>query len=153
MASRDIDDVEILRIRTAGGLLDALAVRRSVFIVEQQVPESVERDESDAAAEHFVAYVGGVAAGTGRLVVHGEVGQIGRVAVRAAVRDRGIGGLLLEALEAAAIERGCVQVQLHAQTKARAFYASHGYSPVGAAYFEAGIEHVTMSKQCRVSAT
>lgn len=153
MPGHDVVDVEIRRVRTAGEMLDAFAVRRSVFIVEQQVPESVERDDLDASADHVVAYVGGVAAGAGRLVVYDGVGRIGRMAVRAAIRGHGIGGLLLAALEAVAIERACARLELHAQLTARDFYARHGYSPVGAVYLEAGIEHVSMSKQCQVMTT
>lgn len=150
MAWPDAADVEIRRVRTTGELLDAFAVRRSVFIVEQQVPESVERDDLDATADHVVAYIGGVAAGAGRLVVHDRVGRVGRMAVRAAVRRRGIGGLLLAALEAVAAERGCVLLELHAQLTARDFYAAHGYAPAGPVFVEAGIEHVGMAKQCQL---
>jgi predicted GNAT family N-acyltransferase len=141
-----VADVEIRRVRTAGELLDAYAVRRNVFIVEQGVPETIERDDLDETADHVVAYVGGVAAGAGRLVVDGDVGRVGRMAVRAAARGRGVGAGVLAALEAVAKELGCSRVELHAQTRAAAFYRRLGYQPVGAPFAEAGIEHVTMFK-------
>jgi predicted GNAT family N-acyltransferase len=140
------DGVEIRRVRTSGELLDAFAVRRNVFIVEQQVPESIERDELDATAEHVVAYVDGVAAGAGRLVLEGSTGRVGRMAVRAPARGRGVGAGVLAALEDIAAERGCASVELHAQMHAAGFYRHLGYQPVGEPFVEAGIEHVAMSK-------
>jgi predicted GNAT family N-acyltransferase len=140
------DGVEIRRVRTSGELLDAFAVRRNVFIVEQQVPESIERDELDATAEHVVAYVDGVAAGAGRLVLEGSTGRVGRMAVRAPARGRGVGTAILAELEAVAADRGCALVELHAQLHAAAFYARAGFVPDGDVFLEAGIEHVTMRK-------
>jgi predicted GNAT family N-acyltransferase len=138
---------EIRRVRTAGELLDAYAVRRNVFIVEQQVPESIERDELDKTAEHVVAYVDGVAAGAGRLVLEGTVGRVGRMAVRAPARGRGIGAGVLAQLEEIARERGCASVELHAQLTAQDFYARNGYLPVGSIFREAEIAHVAMFKR------
>ncbi|MEP7055607.1 MAG: GNAT family N-acetyltransferase [Actinomycetota bacterium] len=134
-------------MRTAGELLDAYAVRRNVFIIEQQVPESIERDHLDRTAEHVVAYVDGVAAGAGRLVVEGGVGKVGRMAVRASARRRGIGARMLTELEAAAAESGCDVVELHAQLHAAPFYQRAGYATQGESFLEAGIEHVTMQKR------
>ncbi len=45
----------------------AFAVRREVFIVEQGVPEELERDEADDSAVHVVASAGSAAIGTARL--------------------------------------------------------------------------------------
>ncbi|MEO6714403.1 MAG: GNAT family N-acetyltransferase [Mycobacteriales bacterium] len=139
-------DVVVRQVRTAGELLDAYAVRRTVFIVEQGVPESIERDGSDETADHVVAYVGGVAAGAGRLVVDGDVARVGRMAVRSAVRGQGIGSMLLRALEDIAGMRGCAQVELHAQLHAAPFYRQLGYAAEGDVFAEAGIEHVAMRK-------
>lgn len=142
-----VDDIEVRPVRTAGELLDAYAVRRNVFIVEQGVPESIERDAFDEKADHVVAYVGGVAAGTGRLLVEGDVARVGRMAVRSAARGHGVGAGVLTALEEIARERGCASVELHAQVHAAAFYGHLGYAVVGEPFAEAGIEHVTMRKQ------
>lgn len=140
-------DAAVRRVRTEGELLDAYAVRRAVFIVEQQVPEDIERDHLDATAEHVVAYVGGVAAGAGRLIVDGDVAHIGRLAVRAPVRGSGIGAALLDELESVALDRGCRVAELHAQLHARAFYERIDYVAEGPTFVEAGIEHVSMRKQ------
>lgn len=136
----------VRRVETAEQRLDAYDVRREVFIVGQQVPESIERDDLDEVADHVIAYVDGVAVGAGRLVMTGTVGRVGRMAVRAFARRQGVGAALLAELEAIAQDRGCVEVQLHAQVHAAPFYLAHGYAEIGDVFFEAGIQHVTMSK-------
>ena len=76
-------------VRDEAELMQALAIREVVFIEEQHVPEGIERDAEDARAFHVLAFQGGHAIGTGRLVAltasaSGESGkwaQIGRMAV------------------------------------------------------------------------
>lgn len=48
--------VGVRRAGTEAERADALAVRRSVFVEEQGVPESLEVDGKDGEAVHFVAY-------------------------------------------------------------------------------------------------
>ena len=124
----------------------AFAVRREVFIVEQGVPEELERDEADDSAVHVVASAGSAAIGTARLTQDGEA-RIGRVAVLPAWRRRGVAGLLLAALEAEAQRLGMAETSLHAQTYVQALYERHGYAVTGPGFVEAGIDHVPMSKR------
>ena len=77
--------------------------------------------------------------------------RIGRMAVADALRRRGVGSAVLTRLEERALERGWPAVELHAQAHARAFYELAGYLPVGQAYLEAGIEHLTMRKALAVA--
>jgi predicted GNAT family N-acyltransferase len=137
----------------------AFAVRRRVFVIEQSVPEELEFDERDAKAEHFVALLGGVPAGAGRMIVTGVepgagpgsamtgIGLLGRLAVDKAARGRGLGRLLVRAIEQHAAERGLAAVELHAQTRACGFYQQLGYLPYGDVFSEDGIEHVSMRKK------
>ena len=53
------------------------AVRHQVFVDEQSVPEELEYDELDLAADHFLALLDGVPAGAGRLVVTGSAPDAG----------------------------------------------------------------------------
>ena len=118
------------------------SVRYDVFCVEQSVPESLEWDGIDAHCRHVLAEDGeGRAIGCGRLLPDGH---IGRVAVRAPWRGKGVGSALLERLIALASERGDAKVMLNAQTHAMPFYARYGFSPVGAPFDEAGIPHQAM---------
>lgn len=147
--------VTIAPVKTEGELFSALAIREIVFIEEQSVPESLERDAEDATAYHVLAMDGGHAVGTGRLVdlpgppenESGRWGRVGRMAVLQANREHGVGTLLLTALEAEARRRGHRGIMLHAQLSAMEFYQRHGYEAHGAVFEEAGMPHLEMKKR------
>lgn len=123
---------------------DALAVRTAVFVREQRIPLEIEHDEHDEHAVHCVAYRGERPVGTGRLLPQR---RIGRMAVLSDERRSGIGRRILGELVACAAQRGDSEIELHAQQYVASFYASHGFTPVGDAYYEAGIPHVTMRRR------
>lgn len=118
------------------------AVRRSVFIEEQNVPEELEWDAADEHAHHVLATDGNdTPIGTGRLKADCH---IGRMAVLRAWRGRGVGGTIVKALLSVAGKKGCGIVRLHAQTHAIGFYARFGFKVVGGEFDEAGIPHRLM---------
>jgi len=133
-------EIIIKPIENEGELFQALAIREVVFIEEQSVPESLERDADDAVAFHVLAMAGKHAIGTGRLVSlpapppeeEGQWGRIGRMAVLQSNRKGGTGSRLLAALEAEAQRRKISGILLHAQLSAMDFYKRHGYEPHGA---------------------
>ena len=123
------------------------ALRRRVFTLEQGVSEADELDENDAAALHLLALQDGVAVGTARVLVMGNVGKIGRVCVLASARGTGIGAALItEAVDRCKGMTGVTIVRLGAQTHALAFYARLGFASVGAVYIDAGIPHRDMER-------
>ncbi len=126
------------------------AIREQVFIVEQSVPREIEWDGRDEGAIHVIALLAGSPVACGRLLPDG---RIGRMAVLAAHRGQGIGRALLDALVAAASERGYPQVHLHAQQHASAFYQKAGFIPSGEPFAEAGIAHIAMHRALRESET
>ena len=118
------------------------SIRHAVFCVEQAVPESLEWDGLDDACRHAIAEdASGRAIGCGRLLPDGH---IGRMAVGAQWRGKGIGAALLGQLIALASVRGDAKVMLNAQTHAMPFYARYGFTPVGEPFEEAGIPHQAM---------
>ncbi len=120
------------------------AIRRQVFIREQNVPEDMEWDEHDEAALHFlVMRADGSTVGCARLLPDGH---FGRMAVLAAWRKKGAGRALLQAVLSEAQTRGHAIIRLSAQTHAAGFYARHGFAPEGDEYDEAGIAHIAMTK-------
>ncbi|MEU6880740.1 GNAT family N-acetyltransferase [Streptomyces sp. NPDC046712] len=133
------------------------AVRREVFVVEQNVPQEIEYDRYDETAVHVLAVrADGLPLGTGRLL-HGEdaagktggdlsVGSLGRLAVTKAARGLGVGVALVRAIEDAARERGLKAVDLHAQTQALGFYERLGYVAYGPEFQDAGIPHRAMRR-------
>ncbi|RDI18112.1 YbgC/YbaW family acyl-CoA thioester hydrolase [Pseudacidovorax intermedius] len=125
------------------------ALRRTVFVQEQGIPEALEWDDDDATSLHGVARNRlGHAIATGRLLPADAQGvaRIGRMAVERVLRGQGHGERVLRALEAAARARGDKAVALHAQRSAERFYARLGYEPVGEPFEEAGIAHITMQR-------
>ena len=125
--------------------MDAVfALRHEVFVIGQDVPEELERDELDAVSDHAVALVDGAVVGTGRLL---PTATVGRMAVASSVRGQGIGAAVLGCLEERARERGYPHVELHAQVHAVGFYERYGYVPFTDVYLEAGIEHRSMRKE------
>ena len=120
------------------------AIRRTVFIDEQGVPEALEWDEHDAAALHPLALADdGTPIGCARLLPDGH---IGRMAVLPAWRKQGVGQALLAAVMDTAQARGHATLRLSAQTHAAGFYARAGFVVVGDEYEEAGIPHVAMQR-------
>lgn len=119
-------------------------VRRSVFIEEQSVPESMEWDEADTIAVHFFAVerVGQVV-GTARLL---PTGQIGRLAVLPTHRRQGIGSALLARAIQKAELLGLSEVFLHAQLTALPLYQAFSFIPEGEVFDEAGIAHQFMRR-------
>jgi predicted GNAT family N-acyltransferase len=133
------------RIRRADWERDApalQAIRRQVFVREQQVPEALEWDGLDTEAVHVIAEgADGEPLGTARLL---PSGQIGRMAVLAAHRRQGIGRALLLELVRSAGADALPDLFLNAQTHALPFYARLGFAPEGEAFDEAGIPHRRM---------
>jgi predicted GNAT family N-acyltransferase len=125
--------------------LDAYSIRKRVFIEEQGVPEEMELDEFDLHARHALAYVGSECIGTARLVIlPGNIGRIGRMAVLPSYRGQGTGKQLLKALLKASQSQGIEQVELHAQVTVIPLYEQFGFIAQGDIYDEAGIPHRDM---------
>ena len=116
-------------------------IRREVFIREQKVPESDEWDDDDSASVHALVRLNREPVGTGRL---NPAGKIGRIAVIAGLRGRGIGALITRRLLDEARHRGIREPYLHAQLQAVPFYEKLGFASEGDVFDEAGIPHVRM---------
>lgn len=125
-----------------------LALRRTVFIEEQSVPEVLERDSDDEAALHFLAYDGDTPVAVGRVVDKGHgLAKVGRVAVLAPYRGKGIGASLMGFILATLAERGFTEVFLHSQEPVVSFYEKLGFVSEGERFFEANIAHFALRKR------
>lgn len=117
-------------------------IRRAVFVEEQQIPAKDEWDGEDAGSIHILARLNRDPVGTGRL---NPAGKIGRIAVMAGARGRGVGTQILRRLLDEARNHGIRRPYLHAQVQAVSFYEKLGFSREGDVFDEAGIPHVRMS--------
>jgi len=126
----------------AAALASLRSVREAVFVQEQQVPAEIELDAHDPLCQHVLALdAEDRPIGTGRLTPDG---RIGRMAVLAGWRGRGVGEALLDALIERARQLGWRELSLHAQASAIGFYARRGFLPFGERFVEAGIDHQSM---------
>jgi len=139
--------IKVVEVREPAQMDQAWAIRRFVFIEEQQVPEEIEMDADDANAFHVLALEGSTPVGCGRMVAHERYVKIGRMAVLHERRGQGIGKSILEFLMDRARKQGFDRAVLHAQLAAEGFYLKSGYLPEGAVFDEAGIPHRRMFRQ------
>lgn len=130
-------------------LADVFSVRRSVFINEQNVPESIEIDEKEDQSVHFIAYKDQLPVGAGRLRFSGNKGKAERVCVLSSLRNEGIGALIMEEMEQTAVQSGAAVMELNAQVQALSFYQGLGYETVSDLFYDAGIQHRTMEKNLK----
>ena len=147
-------ETKVVRVENEEQLRRSLAVRREVFIEEQQVPAELEVDDYDTVgsrAHHVLIEQGGENVAAGRLIPYREgAAKFQRIAVRAAFRGRGFGRVVVTALEDAAREAGFRRAVLDSQCHAEAFYAGLGYvTAPGEPFYDAGILHVRMEKELR----
>ena len=129
---------------------DALYVRKSVFVKEQQIPLEIEVDQNEENAVHLVLYNDQeepIAAGRYRVV--DGLAKAERICVLASERGTGAGAQIMEALENHAAEQGLHYVKLSAQAHAIPFYERIGYHAISDEYLEQNIPHKMMKKELR----
>lgn len=123
------------------------SVRRAVFIVEQNVPESIELDGRDPDFIHVLASdTKGHPVGTARI---NRKGRIGRMAVLQNYRRRGIGRKMIQALMDYGRKHSITNFHVSAQVTAVGFYKKMGFEPHGEEFIEAGITHINMKLKNR----
>jgi predicted GNAT family N-acyltransferase len=140
-----MNEVPGFTVRVADWQRDQAAlrsIRNEVFVTEQRVPETLEWDDLDATSLHALALDSeGRAIACARLL---HDGHIGRVAVRASWRKRGVGAAVVLHMMELARSQGHRVVILNAQTQALPFYARLGFVRSGPDFEEAGIPHCEM---------
>lgn len=130
-------------------LLEILAARTRVFVVEQHCPYQ-EVDDADKTALHVTLRQ------TGKLVAYARIlpapncqpVRFGRVLVAKEMRGMGLAKQLVATTLATIASRFPSQpVQIQAQAYLRQFYGSFGFVPVSDIYLEDGIPHIDMVLQ------
>jgi predicted GNAT family N-acyltransferase len=129
-------------------------IRRRVFIEEQNCPPELEWDEHDEPASrgrtciHLLGLIGPMPVATARWravsLAGGPAAKMERFAVVPLHRGRGLGRRLVDATMEDARAAGLSRFTLHAQSHLVPFYRDFGFHVTGAAFDEAGIEHVKM---------
>ncbi|WP_210469582.1 GNAT family N-acetyltransferase [Sporosarcina sp. 6E9] len=126
---------------------DAFSVRRKVFVEEQGVPLSLELDELDKTADHFVVYTENTPIGAGRIRESDSgIGKVERVCILPEFRGKHLGKLIMQALEDHAASKEFEKIVLNAQSYAIPFYEKIGYVITSPEFMDADIPHRTMEK-------
>jgi predicted GNAT family N-acyltransferase len=159
--ARVAGEIEIRWARGPDDVAAAFRVREQVFCVEQGVPREEELDGLDEQALHLLAFErhepAGAAGsreqsdgerpiGTLRLLLAREQAKIGRVAVEADRRRRGLASQMLERALARARDSGARRARLAAQVVAVALYERAGFAVESEPFDDAGIAHVWMGR-------
>lgn len=120
------------------------ALRREVFVLEQNVPAEIEHDADDLVATHLVGIAGGAVVGVARIVQKPGYAKIGRVAIARSHRGLGLGAHLIAFAVAVAREQGEARCYLESQCDKIGFYEKLGFSAYGEEFMDAGIPHRRM---------
>lgn len=124
----------------------ALAIRKRVFVVEQNVPAELEVDAYEKTSVHFLCLLGDEAVGTGRMRQKGGLIKFERIATLANHRGKNLGAALMTLMQKYAEDMfPDLMPYMHAQTTALGFYKKLGWVQLGANFYEAGIDHVAMT--------
>lgn len=139
------NDITIIFVPVFSTLCNAaFSLRKAVFVHEQGVPETEEIDIDDFTASHLIAISAGEVVGTLRLIMKDEHVKIGRVAVKATMRGRGIAKkLMLHAMTSARAD-GHDRFYLTAQVDKIDFYTKLGFTAFGDEFIDGGMPHLAM---------
>ena len=134
--------IDAFKVSEQEQLEKVFAVRREVFVVEQNCPPELEWEFEDES-NHFLATVNNEAAGASRWRKTEKGYKLERFAVLKKYRQMGIGQLLVKkVLEDLPADADFIY--LHAQLSAMSLYEKFGFKQEGDQFEEAGIQHFKM---------
>jgi predicted GNAT family N-acyltransferase len=131
-------------VHGSNGLTQQYDIRKKVFIEEQGVYESIERDEYDRDCSHVLVYEDDIAVATGRIIYVNNIPLIGRIAVLKEYRGKQYGDLVVRKLVDQCFRQGEKRVEVHAQLSVIKFYEGIGFVAYGDDYLESNILHRSM---------
>ena len=130
------------KVTDPADLEKVFAIRREVFVGEQNCPPELEWEHEDES-NHFLATVDGVPAGASRWRKTDKGYKLERFAVLKDFRGDGVGQALVKTV-LADLPSDADYVYLHAQTPAVSLYERFNFVKTGPEFEEAGIRHYKM---------
>lgn len=134
--------ITVKKITNQTDLETAFAIRKQVFVIEQNCPAHLEF-ENEEVSHHFLAFADEMPAGVCRWRQTPNGYKCERFAVLKQFRSLGVGSYLLAAL-LDNLPPDANYIYLHAQLTAMGLYAKFGFVAEGEIFNEAGIEHYKM---------
>ncbi len=143
--------LEVFEASDKEGLEICLDLRHKIFVIEKNVPQSIENDEFDVlggTCRHFYIECDKVPVGAARCneSIAGEI-KLQRFCVLDAYRGKGVGRYLMEYIEDFYRRHDVTKIQLDAKFHIHRFYEKCGYTKASEIFMEAGMEHVKMVKE------
>ncbi len=135
-------EVAAHKVIDPAGLEKAFAIRREVFVLEQNCPPELEV-EHDELSNHFLATVAAEPAGASRWRKTEKGYKLERFAVLKKYRGHGVGQALVAAV-LADLPPDAEYVYLHAQLAAASLYERFNFVKTGPQFEEAGMLHYKM---------
>jgi predicted GNAT family N-acyltransferase len=134
--------IQVKQVSDLAELDKVFAIRRQVFVVEQNCPPELEWEFEDEST-HFLATVDDIPAGAARWRNTGKGYKLERFAVLQNFRGLGVGQELVKSV-LADLPANATYVYLHAQIQAVGLYRKLGFETTGPEFEEAGIRHYKM---------
>ncbi|WP_295673453.1 GNAT family N-acetyltransferase [uncultured Mucilaginibacter sp.] len=134
--------VQVSRVTAPADLEKVFAIRREVFVVEQNCPPELEWEFEDEST-HFLATVDGESAGACRWRKTEKGYKLERFAVLAKFRGKGVGQELVKTI-LADLPPDASYIYMHAQIQAIPLYEKFNFVKIGEEFEEAGIRHYKM---------
>ena len=137
--------VEVKKVTDSVELEKVFAIRREVFVGEQNCPPELEWEHEDEST-HFLATVDGEPAGAARWRKTDKGYKLERFAVLQKFRGHGVGQALVQCV-LDDLPEDAAYVYMHAQVQAVSLYERFGFAKTGPQFEEAGIQHFKMEKK------
>lgn len=137
-------NIQVNKVTDPALLEKVFAIRREVFVGEQNCPPELEWEFEDES-NHFLATVDGEPAGASRWRKTDKGYKLERFAVLKKFRGMGIGQELVKAV-LSDLPDDAGYVYMHAQIQAVSLYEKFNFEKIGQEFEEAGIRHYKMIK-------
>jgi predicted GNAT family N-acyltransferase len=134
--------IEVRQVSNPEDLEHVFAIRKKVFVDEQNCPPELEWEYEDESV-HFLGTVNDEPAGASRWRKTEKGYKLERFAVLKEYRGIGLGQALVGAV-IKDLPQDATYVYLHAQLDAMPLYAKFGFQKAGEQFEEAGIQHFKM---------
>ncbi|MXV15858.1 GNAT family N-acetyltransferase [Hufsiella ginkgonis] len=138
------NNIVVRKVSDPAALEKVFAIRRIVFVGEQNCPPELEWEHEDEST-HFLATVNDEPAGACRWRKTENGYKLERFAVLKEFRGQGVGQELVRTV-LADLPEDASYVYLNAQIDAIGLYQKFGFKKVGAQFEEAGIQHFKMER-------
>ena len=138
-------NLKVRKVTEQADLDKVFAVRREVFVVEQNCPPELEWEFEDEST-HFLATIDGEPAGACRWRKTDKGYKLERFAVLKKFRGHGIGQALVKTV-LDDLPADASYVYMHAQIQAVSLYERFNFEKTGPEFEEAGIWHYKMIRK------